>query len=846
MSFSIYDLDEDIRKLLTLDNFLGGMTVNEFIEELSRDHFLKGAEVNKLEYLDPKPYIRTFESTLRELKKLTQEGEDRKRNIEIEVENYELRHSENVLALSDKVDKITEKFTDLDDMISQVTTKIEPLGQSLNKITNSRDRSMETIYLIRAYHGFFTKGSYEPLDALRTSTKFDDRMKCAKTSVNLLTLAKKIVSPEIPKAQQCVDSILKFNEKFERELLIKFENYFENDEYEKMREIASILHQFNGGATVVQVFVSKHDFMLDKDNTEDSTMLDNEAIWIKLMDPNYGDSAKDDSTDQLLNRLRMSIKAQARIVQQVFEDSTPVLKIFIQRIYAQIIQNKISSLLQYSLSVGSLAHVRVLHSLFILVNDFTSEIKEFLSTNDLDPEDELAIILDQCNYDLFIEYTLEDVYFSREKKNLEDTIYGIVSKFTEYHPEELRERKLESRLASLDDLEERADLEAAAAAASASAQGKRVGGHTGAFSSTLDRFSFHFSERKRLSQFKNFMKTRLDKSSSSDKAFNPQSQSDYPDYVTVNIGIVETVVKLAIESIARVLELTPNKTPEFSLEILEILIFDFGKLYLESCLEVSYDSIKQQHSFIKSSTSLSSSSLSTPPHKYKFDGLAAFNLTSEALFLISSSIKKIILPCAINAPQIRNRMCNLTNNYISRCETAINIITQEALDLISYRIAFLLTKQKKKDFVVENITDEEDTEACEEVSDFLIEVYEKVPQFLNSGNLLNFLIKVGLNLLNQLLEHYKKFAVNSTGGIILTKDVIRYQSIIDQWKISDLLEQFQLLKEIGNLFTVHPDLINSLVGEGQLANMKPYAIRQYVSKRVDFNPSYIERFFSIK
>ena len=190
-------------------------------------------------------------------------------------------------------------------------------------------------------------------------------------------------------------------------------------------------------------------------------------------------------------------------------------------------------------------------------------------------------------------------------------------------------------------------------------------------------------------------------------------------------------------------------------------------------------------------------------------------------------------------------MTNLTNSYIQRCELSINIILNETVEMMSDKLTFYLSKQKKKDFLADNIT-EDDTEACENASDFIFSVNEGLSLSLNGKNRLNVLAKIGTVFLNLLLEHFKKFTVNSTGGIILTRDVIRYQSVIDLWDIPELSENFQILKEIGNLFTVQPDLINSLVAEGQLANLKPYAIRQYVSKRTDFNPSYIERFFGLK
>lgn len=811
MNFSIYDLDENIKKLLNLDNFLNGITVNDFIEEISKDHFLKEAEVNKLGYLDPKPYIRTFESTLRELKQLNLQSSEQTQMSERHVDNYELKHSENVLQLSSNIDRSVKKFDVLDAKISEVTNRINPLGHSLNKITNSRDRSLETIFLIRAYHGFYTKEKFDALETLRTSSKYDDKTKCAKTVANLLTLAKKIESPDLPKTTKCLQVIEKYSEVMERNLLNKFEVASEEGHFDIMREIAKILFEFNGGANVVQTFVSKNDITLDPAQDEEGSILDEESTWQKLSDPNFGEVIKDKSTENILDTLRFEIKSRARVIQQVFEDPVPVLKIFIQRVYAQIVQNKVNTLLQFSLSVSTLAHVRVLHVLYILVGDFTKDVKEFLTMNEFDKENELNSILDQSFYDIFIEYTSETVYFSREKKNLEEIVYDIVHKFNTYNEAELSSQALATKIENLDNFE----------------YNQKSTEHA-----SNDRFSFHFSERKRLNQFKAYVKSKL-----TDKPRNSVSERNDLEaelYKNISITKVETVLKSAIESVARILELTPTKAPELALEILEIILFDFGKLYIGGGLEVAYDHLKQENVSSKINSN----------QEFNFDYLYTFSLVSEILFLVSSTIKKIILPCAVNFPNIKNRMINLTNSYVSRCEVSLNILLQETLDLIAGRLAFCLTKQKKKDFFCDNI--EDDTEACELISEFLNVVYSTFIGTLNNDNLENVLVKVGMNLLNQLLEHYKKFTVNSIGGIVLTKDVIRYQTCIDEWDIPELTENFQLLKEIGNLFTVQAKLINSLVTEGQLANLKPYTIRQYVAKRADFNPSYIERFFNLK
>lgn len=827
MSFSIYDLEDDIRKLLNIDNFLNGLTTNEFIEELSKDHILKGAEVNKLEYLDPKPYIRTFESTLRHLKNLSKEAASRTARAENDVDEFELSHSKSVLTLSSQVEQIVSKFDHLDTEITSISDKIDPLNQSLKKITNSRDRSTETIFLIRAYHGFYTKEKYEPLEKLRTAKDTESKTECARTVNNLLTLAKKIESltGTLPKVTKCVTTIEKYSEMMEQALIDRFELASEEADFEEMGCIAKILFEFNGGSNVVLAFMNKSELFLDAERSEEDdngySILDDETIWEKLSDPDYlvQDPLKGENTEVLLDRLKFVIKGQARIVQQVFEQSIQVIKTMLQRVYAQMIQNKVSTLLSFSQQYGALAQVRILHALYVLLGDFTKDMKEFFVTNEFDQNNEIGATLDQCYYDLFIEYLTGNAYFSLEKEMLENAIYEIAEKFATLNEKSLSKKALELKLQEHDN-DAQADSDFASL---------QHAGHS-------EKLLFRFLQKKRMSKFKDFMKSSIaERIPRRDSADVQVSQAEYNEHGTLNTATLRIVLKLAIEAVARVLELEPSRSPEHSLDVLEILLLDFGSLYIFGGLEVAYD---------KAQVELLNVSL---PQELNFQYLQIINDTSEVLLLVSTCVKKIILPCAVNDLNIRNRMVSLTNSYVSRCETSLNVILASTVEIITARINVFLQRQKKKDYVCDTIDSNQDyTEVCELISDLLIHVYGYFKKYLNEKNLDNLLAKVGMITLNLLLDHFKKFAVNSTGGIVLTQDVIRYQSVIDSWELPELSESFQILREISNLFTVQPNLINSLISEGHLANLKVYTVRQYISKRTDFTPSYMERFFGRK
>ncbi|KAI5954896.1 SEC10 [Candida jiufengensis] len=769
-SFSIYELNSDIKKLLSADNFLNGLSVNDFVEEISKDHILKGAEVNKYAYLDPKPYIRSFESTIRELNQLDIEANKQRIEGEKQVDTYELKHSNNVIKLSESMGNLGHEFSNLDDKISLVSNKVNPLGTKLNKISTSRDKSKETIFLIRAYHGFYTKGQYPQLETLKSSSNPQDNIDCAKYIRQLLHLAKRISDESIQKTIKCLQDIEAFGNKMEDDLLKKFDiatggNDESDFDIKVMNKIATILNEYNGNINLMEAFVSKNELSMDNDENETTF---NEEQWKEWADPN-SNIEMDDNFKAFLQNLKFDIKSKARLSKKIFNNPV-VLVTLIQRIYDRVIKQKISGLLQFSLQFNLLAHVRILHELHDLVGEFTNQIKDYMITEEYDSDQHLSQTLDNSFNQLFAEY-LGDTYLTREKKNLEEVVHSILNKFD---AESFNDQTHEN--VGL----ERSDT-------------------TKYTKKEYDHTTFA-AERKRLAKFTQYVRTKINERTGNEKNV---SKLELEEDDLAAIDTVEKLIKAAAESLSRALELNPDRSSDHSLEVLNLLAANFAKLIVREELQL------QNLNFFWSLTSI--------------------HFKKEILFCLSTCAKKIIFPSLSNDQVAKNKAKSMINEFVKIQENSINQLVEKLVNYSLHQLQTLLGKQKKKDFLCDTI--EEDTEACELISEFLNEMYTNVSVVLSGKNLENTLNLIGNKFLQLLLEHFKKYQVNSIGGVVLTKDAIRYQNIIDEWDIPDLSEKFQILKEIGNLFTVQEELINSLITEGQLSKMKPYNIRQYLNKR---------------
>jgi len=156
----------------------------------------------------------------------------------------------------------------------------------------------------------------------------------------------------------------------------------------------------------------------------------------------------------------------------------------------------------------------------------------------------------------------------------------------------------------------------------------------------------------------------------------------------------------------------------------------------------------------------------------------------------------------------------------------------------------LLAKQKKQDFRPKDddvsLTTLQ-TPTCLSVCVFLQKVAEISNGSLDGTNLESFLSEIGSGFRGLLLEHLKKYQVNQAGGIMLSKDIAKYQDVVNKWGVMTINESFELLVEIGNLFVVGPAAVKDRMRDGVLSRVRPYFLRPYLLRRDDFTAAGIEK-----
>ncbi|KAL4943951.1 hypothetical protein BDV06DRAFT_122741 [Aspergillus oleicola] len=859
----------------TLEDFSSrDYIVKEFIEALSdtatsnRRSTLGSATGNQP--FDPKPLIRTFEHAQRRLGELSGDLEIKENELSAAVRRAEAQHSQNLNTLGKKLKQAIESFQQLDtslhstglpggDLAGATGNMAVETGRRLEELDRQRRRALDAHFLLECWDGVSNRGEITLLENLRRSGSGEAKVRSAHIARQLLRISQRLDPKSWNElghggnepykngnaAPQSIDGangfrcntreiIEKFSETLEKDLLKQFDDFYRKANFEGMKDCATVLQDFNGGASVVALFVNQHQFFIDRSQLVTEEVGGDPESWDRLADPDAEPSGVEPSLQSLIDEVRVVVQEESAIIKRAFPNYEQVLGKFLQRVFQQSIQQRLEMVLEKANSVSSLAFLRSLQSSRSSISTLVDELKAHgLTEHPETISSSTSLILDQQLEDLFVPYFVGSSYIEREKRTLEELITSLLFKFTTFHGR--RKKATTTFMASLS----KSGNELLASAREA-------------YISRLESSELSHTQKRVLIQVAGLKE-------SNDPAGNDIKFTEEDGQPSVSYA--KRMLKWLAEAVGRGLELSMNnETAKDMSTLLNLLLSIMGDGYLEVCLDAALEGATAQES-----------GKVEPDFAY----LSAVRDSISIANLMVMCINTLLIPLATSSVTVRREMEKKTNLATVRIEEKINTIEQKVIDITLLWVSKVLSGQKKNDFRPKEgdstaWLEKLQTPTCASLCAFLSRVQSIAVKSLPASgtNLRQLLTEIAVGTRTLLLEHFKRFVVNGPGGLMVTKDMTQYANLLKSWDIDDQVKaasgMLDVLLEVGSLFVIGPEALRERIrGPGTSASGRPgnnpargpggtatgaglsaQDVRAYVSRREDSNTAAMQQMLS--
>ena len=229
------------------------------------------------------------------------------------------------------------------------------------------------------------------------------------------------------------------------------------------------------------------------------------------------------------------------------------------------------------------------------------------------------------------------------------------------------------------------------------------------------------------------------------------------------------------------------------------------------------------------------------------------------LHLLQTAIHTVLIPLASSNLTIRRDIEKRSNAFISRVEDKISNILQRTVDaVLSWLNRGILAKQQKTDFRPRDdapiALEQLRTPTCSQLCTFLGRLHSRVESALSGRSRKVFSAELASTVLGALLEHFKKFNVSLTGGLMVSKDVNAYVELIRGWGIEEhasssgntaangtvptdvgslASRMLEVLGEVVNVFVIGPEALRERLRSGVVAGVEARELRPYILRRDD-------------
>jgi hypothetical protein len=673
------------------------------------------------------------------------------------VRRAEIQHDQTLDTLGRKLDQSIDSFNTLDISLNQPNgvngsdkngrsdaggLVAVQIGERLEELDKQRRRALDATFLIQCWMEVSEEGRLTSLeDMIRRQSSGENKVRCAIIARQLMRMSQRLDSASWAQANgtkkingitngvvgyrghNTKELIEKFSETLEKDLLKQFDDSYRRQNFDDMLECAKVLHDFNGGSSVVALFVNQHQFFIDRSQliTEEVTT-DNET-WERLADPDSDPPGVEPSLQSLIDEIRVVMQDESFIIKRAFPYYEVVLTKFIQRIFQQSIQQRLEMVLEKADTISSLAFLRSLHASRSYINNLIEDLKVHGLTEHPEPcSAQTALSLDQQLDELFVPYLVGNSYIDRERKSLEELYSSLLFKFTIYHSR--RKKAPTGFMASL------------------AQQGTQL--LATAKDAYIDRL-----DSSELTPTQKAMMLRVAGLRDTDKNKNEIEVSDEDGVLSVPNS--KRMLKWLAEGVRRALELgSGSDTPKDVSALLNLLLTSMGQVYIETALDAAADQATSQET-----------SKMEPDMNYLPSLQPAITITN----IMSRFINTVLIRLAESNTTVRRAMEIQTKSGVERIESKTNSIIRSTITVVLNWVTKLLVGQKKADFRPKDsdLIETLQTGTCLSICTFLNRTNTLVSQAIDGQNLEVFSSELAVNIRDLLFEHFKKFQVNATG-----------------------------------------------------------------------------------
>ncbi|KAG5922243.1 hypothetical protein E4U42_005535 [Claviceps africana] len=819
----------------TLENFSGkDFIVRDFVDSLADS----ALPVNRRSgpastAFDPKPLIRTFENALSQLASLGDELQERESELLSQVRRAETQHDQTLDRLGRKLDQTMSSFEALDGSLGQDNPSSVPdagrrtdgggnvavqIGEKLEELDRKRRRAQDAIFLIQCWTELSESGVLSSLEDIRLQGAAEYKIRCAVIARQLMRMSQQLDpsswrhadaphgSPTTsagqnasPKQHNTREILEKFCESLEQDLLEQFNNSYRLQNFDDMMECSKVLYDFNGGASVIAIFVNQHQFFIDRDQINDEAIADGET-WEILADPDSEPPGVDPGLQSLVDEVRIVMQDESFIIKRAFPYYETVLIKFIQRVFQQSIQQRLEKVLDKAETVSTLAFLRSLHSSRSYISSLIEDLKTHGLTEHPDPcSGQIAQTLDQQVDELFIPYLVGSSYIEREKKNLEELYSSLLFKFTIYHSR--KKKAPQGFMASL------------------AQQGTQfLASAKDAYLERLDSSDLTPTQKRMMLRVAGI----IDKDNKNEIEVSEEDGA-------LSVGNAKRMLKWLAESVQRTLELGSQvETPRDVSTLLQLLLNNMGQVYIQTALDAAH-----------AEATIVENSKTEPDLTFLPTIRPAVTISA----IMDRFITIVLIRLAESNTTVRKSMESQRNQAIDAIEKKTNAVMKITIDVITNYVTKALAGQKKQDFRPRGAElDYLQTPTCLGICKFLGRASKEAGQAIDGFNAEKFFSELALSIHQLLFDHFKKFQVNATGGLMVTQDIAKYVSVMRDWVLAkDVATLVEHLTEIGSLFIVGPEALREKArtltpgqaGHGGRGKLCKGDFRAFVQKRDD-------------